>query len=235
MAVIFVWRSHEKHPIARPWGRDIGCSSWMQGVAEVLPTIVLCVYSCYRWPRYIKSIWVLMITWQLQMAWCQLGTRPSTTIISVMIMHDVTWNHWRVNHLKVITLYDSMVSPPRHASKNDVWVSGWWSLSHGNGHPMCGERKTVNVHNPTIMCQNGIGIGPILPTLYVSGPLWQLGRTLGTCNIELISAWFWYILAAFKCMLASNIGPRSGSGALWRHYGSVKFEQRQTGPHVLTG
>ena len=35
--VIFLWRSHERHPIARPWGRGMGCRSWVRSLAEVLP------------------------------------------------------------------------------------------------------------------------------------------------------------------------------------------------------
>ena len=34
IAVIFLWRSHERHLLARPWGRDMGCRSWMQRLAE---------------------------------------------------------------------------------------------------------------------------------------------------------------------------------------------------------
>ena len=36
IAVISLWRSHERRPIARLWGRDMGCRSWMQSLAEVL-------------------------------------------------------------------------------------------------------------------------------------------------------------------------------------------------------
>ena len=45
IAVILLWRFHERHPIARPWGRDIGCCSWMQNLAEVVSLWLLpCVY-----------------------------------------------------------------------------------------------------------------------------------------------------------------------------------------------
>ena len=34
MAVIFLWIFHERHPIANPWGRDMGCQLWMQNLFE---------------------------------------------------------------------------------------------------------------------------------------------------------------------------------------------------------
>ena len=37
IVVIIRWRSHERHTIARPWGRGMGCHSWMQSLAELLP------------------------------------------------------------------------------------------------------------------------------------------------------------------------------------------------------
>ena len=36
IAVIFLRITHERHPIARPWGRGMGCRSWMQGLIEIV-------------------------------------------------------------------------------------------------------------------------------------------------------------------------------------------------------
>ena len=44
IAVIF----HERHPIARPWGRDIGCRLLMSGRSCTIVTAVLCIIVLYR-------------------------------------------------------------------------------------------------------------------------------------------------------------------------------------------
>ena len=54
--VIFLQYLYERHTIARPWGRGIGCHSWIQSLASVTSvTVVLCAISCYMWSRYIES------------------------------------------------------------------------------------------------------------------------------------------------------------------------------------
>ena len=36
IAVIFLQITHERHPIARPWGRGMGYRSWMQGLIKIV-------------------------------------------------------------------------------------------------------------------------------------------------------------------------------------------------------
>ena len=43
----FPLKTHETHPIARPWRRGMGCSSWMQSLTGVLPLQLLC-HAQYR-------------------------------------------------------------------------------------------------------------------------------------------------------------------------------------------
>ena len=53
-AVMFLWKSHERRPIPRPWRRDMGVipesKFW---TSCIIVTVVLSVSSCYRWPRYM--------------------------------------------------------------------------------------------------------------------------------------------------------------------------------------
>ena len=44
IAIIFLWRFHERHPIAHPSGRVMGCRSWMQSLAKVVSLHSFCVY-----------------------------------------------------------------------------------------------------------------------------------------------------------------------------------------------
>ena len=45
IVVIFLGTSHERHPITPPWGRVMGCHSWMRSLAKVLQLwLLLSVY-----------------------------------------------------------------------------------------------------------------------------------------------------------------------------------------------
>ena len=46
---IFIWRSHEKYPIAHPGKTKTDTSS-------IIVTVVLYVLLRYKWPRYIESL-----------------------------------------------------------------------------------------------------------------------------------------------------------------------------------
>ena len=46
----------KRHPIARPWVRDIGCCSWMQSMVEVVSLYCSVCISCHRWPQHIESL-----------------------------------------------------------------------------------------------------------------------------------------------------------------------------------
>ena len=56
----FRWRFHESHPIARPWGRGMGCRSWIQSLPGVLPLwlhqMSCMYYRCKMTAMYWGSI-----------------------------------------------------------------------------------------------------------------------------------------------------------------------------------
>ena len=55
IAVIFLRITHEKHPIARPLGRGMGCDLQVQSLTEVLPLLLLgCVLNRVVYDRDIS-------------------------------------------------------------------------------------------------------------------------------------------------------------------------------------
>ena len=73
IAVIFIGRFHERRPITRPWGRSMGCCSWMQSVTEVQSCNCCCVCitvlqmtAIYR----VYSIYIYILYIYTHINWC---------------------------------------------------------------------------------------------------------------------------------------------------------------------
>ena len=60
-AVNFLQNIHERHPIARPSGRGMGCLLWVQLWYSASVPAMMCPISCYIGPRF-NGTWLYNVT-----------------------------------------------------------------------------------------------------------------------------------------------------------------------------
>ena len=83
-AINFIPNPHSRHPIARPWGRGMGCLLWVNSDFSSNAVIaLLCVISWYVAPHFNKTpdVWYLTTTKH----WNPQYSRPSVECIVLRV------------------------------------------------------------------------------------------------------------------------------------------------------
>ena len=92
----------KRHPIARPWVRDMGCCSWMQSLVEnaksgrsyIIVSVVLCVISCYRWPWHIDSLEYMEMSYYVLNIIRHMDTCNMTSFVLIFNLEEQTLIEW---------------------------------------------------------------------------------------------------------------------------------------------